>query len=73
MLHQFNNYLVQNRCENLKNNKRQVEEDFILNTLEEEINIPKINGIKLLQCIKRKKNVPIIILTNKIKEKTKIC
>ena len=45
MLHQFNNYLVQNRCENLKNNKRQVEEDFILNTLEEEINIPKIKYV----------------------------
>lgn len=38
-----------------------------------EINIPKINGIKLLQCIKRKKNVPIIILTNKGDIFHKVC
>lgn len=30
-----------------------------------EVNMPKINGIKLLQCIKRKKDVPVIILTTK--------
>ena len=45
MLHQFNNYLVQNRIGNLKNNKRQIEEGFLLNTLDEELNIPKIKYI----------------------------
>ena len=30
-----------------------------------EVNMPDVNGVKLLQCIKRKKDVPVIILTRK--------